>query len=114
MEARALNPLELKDRVRVLEALLNSPMYRPFLEAVENEAKHQTLRWGDEHDSDKTPEDWFWLLGYLSGKALRAHIDGDHQKALHHTISSAAVLSKWHAQIEAQMPKIPFGAGPSS
>ena len=37
-------------------------------------------------------------LGYLSGKALRTHLDGDHRKALHYTTSSAPLLH-WHAAV---------------
>jgi hypothetical protein len=40
-----------------------------------------------------------WLLGFLSGKALRAHLDGDLKKARHHTVSSGAVLAHWAAVI---------------
>ena len=47
----------------------------------------------------RPPEDWFWTLSYLAGKALRAHIDGDRNKALHHTISSAALLLNWHRRM---------------
>ena len=83
-----------------MESLLNTPIYTPFLKAAEHEAAHQIHRWGREHDSFKEPQEWFWLVGYLAGKALRAHIDRDVAKALHHTISSAAVLCHWHRAIE--------------
>jgi hypothetical protein len=80
-----------------LTALLNMPEVDSFLAAVVREAAHQRERWGAEQDDGKTPEDWFWLLGFLGGKALRAHSHGDREKALHHTISSAAALANWHA-----------------
>ena len=79
--------------------LLAAPLFEPFLDAVRLEAAHQVDRWGTAHDRGKQPQDWFWLVGYLSGKALRAHIDGDRDKALHHTISSAAALFNWHSAI---------------
>lgn len=82
-----------------LDKKLNSPELISFRDAVVLEAAHQRERWGSEHDAGKEPQDWFWLLGYLAGKALRAHIDGDVDKALHHTISTAAVLNNWHAAI---------------
>lgn len=82
-----------------LRALVNAPQLHDFAQAVVLEAAHQRERWGAEHDAGKEPSDWFWLLGYLSGKALRSHIEGDTDKALHHTISSAAALANWHAAV---------------
>lgn len=80
--------------------LLNSPETESFIAGVRQEVAHQIERWGTVHDRAKAPSDWYWLLGFLSGKALRAHIDGDRDKALHHTISSAAVLANWHTHIK--------------
>jgi hypothetical protein len=51
---------------------INTPEIHDFLAAVENEALHQRERWGSEHDAGKTDADWFWLIGYLAGKALHA------------------------------------------
>lgn len=91
-------------------ARLNSPVYQPFAEAVVNEACHQLLIGRDEHDANKSPWDWFWTLGYLSQKAAHAMLAGDAQKALHHTISSAALLANWHRWIaeQAQLAELPF------
>ena len=83
-----------------LRALVNSPETRDFLTGVRNEVAHQVERWGTVHDRAKEPQDWFWLLGYLGGKALKAHADGDTDKALHHCISSAAVLANWHLHVK--------------
>jgi hypothetical protein len=80
-------------------ALINSPQTANFLESVKTEAAHQVKRWGEAHDRGKSAENWYWLIGYLAGKALRAAIDGDRDKALHHTISSAAALLHWHTAI---------------
>ena len=41
----------------------------------------------------KTPEDWFWLIGYLVGKAIRPDDPG---KRLHHIITTAAACLNWH------------------
>ncbi len=79
-----------------LRALINTPQTEDWMAAVPLEAAHQILRFGVEHDAGKTDADWFWLLGYLGGKALRAANDGDIPKARHHTISSAAVLLNWN------------------
>lgn len=86
------------ERDRLL-ALINSPETLRFLEGTRLEIVHQVQRWGTVRDRAKEPADWFWLLGYLSGKALRAHVDGDREKAQHHCISSAAVLANWHTHI---------------
>jgi hypothetical protein len=89
----------LERRVEELENKLNTPELLDFSRAVVLEAAHQRERWGVEHDAGKAPEDWFWLLGYLGGKALSAHNSGNRDKALHHCISSAAALANWHAAI---------------
>lgn len=85
-----------RDRRSKLEALLNTPETADFIEGVRREAAHQRERWSDGHDAGKDQPDWFWLIGYLGGKALRASIEGDLEKARHHTISTAAALANWH------------------
>lgn len=90
---------EQEKEIAALEAKLNTPELYEFARAVTSEAQHQRHRWGADHDSGKQPEDWFWLLGYLGGKALAAHKAANTDKALHHTISSAAALANWHAAI---------------
>lgn len=82
-----------------LDALVNNAHTSDFLEATRLEAAHQVVRWGEAHDRGKSAENWFWLVGYLAGKCLRACITGDREKALHHTISSAAALLNWHKAI---------------
>lgn len=82
-----------------LLALINTPHTGDFIEAVKIEAAHQQLRWGERHDAGKEASDWFWLLGYLSGKALAAFVRGDREKGLHHIISSAAALLNWHRHV---------------
>jgi len=98
-EAQPAVVLNLIAKVRALRAELNTPHTTNFLDAVRIEAAHQRERWGAAHDEGKAPEDWFWLLGWLAGKAVRAAMFGDREKALHHTISSAAVLLNWHAHM---------------
>lgn len=97
---KASNAIEaLICRIEALEGLINAPHTATFLEAVKLETAHQVERWGTAHDRAKAPADWFWLLGYLSGKALSAAAAGEKHNALHHTISSAAVLANWHAAL---------------
>ncbi|MBN8749489.1 MAG: hypothetical protein J0I65_18510 [Variovorax sp.] len=89
----------LAAEVRRLQALINSPQTVDWFSATDLEAAHQVERWGTDHDAGKNPEDWFWLLGYLSGKALAAFRKGDREKGLHHIVSSAATLLNWHRQV---------------
>ena len=87
---------ELQDEVDRLNAIVNTPQSNDFLRAVSTEAEHQRQRWGSDHDAGKAPADWFWLVGYLAGKALHAHAAGDTAKAEHHIITTAAALANWH------------------
>jgi len=73
---------------------INTPEIDDFMEAVQNEAKHQRLRWGVDHDAGKTNSDWFWLIGYVAGKALNPK---NYEKQLHHIITTAAVCLNWHS-----------------
>lgn len=82
-----------------LRALLSTPETENFDKAVPLEAAHQVERWGAEHDAGKNPEDWFWLVGYLAGKALSSCKSGNLEKAKHHCVSTAAVLRNWHAHV---------------
>ena len=95
----------LQAEVDRLTAILNTPLFEEFAEAVVAEAAHQESRQDQYKDELKEPEDWYWLIKYLAGKALQAHADRDRKKALHHTISSAAALAHWHAAILAEFPK---------
>lgn len=96
MEGRAL---AAEERVNALEALLNTPEVEDFDKAVPLEAAHQIQRWGVAADAGKNPEDWFWLCGYLAGKALAAFKAGDMIKAKHHCVSTSAAMRNWHAHI---------------
>ena len=98
----------LKAEVERLKALINTPHNDNFLEGVRIEAAHQREKWGEAHDRGKSAEHWYWLVGYLAGKALRATIDGKQDKALHHTISSAAALLHWHDVISRDYRQWPF------
>ena len=87
-----------REHLRLL-ALINNPELTRFAEGVVLEAAHQRERWGSDHDSGKTPADWFWLIGYLAGKGLHAHSAADTHKALHHMVTAAAALANWHGAI---------------
>lgn len=81
-----------------ITGLLNTPVNDDFESGVRLEMAHQREKWGADQ-AGKTPQDWFWLVGYLVGKALAAHVAGNTDKALHHCISSSAALGNWHAAI---------------
>jgi len=86
--------LSLQKENKRLDTLINNPQTNNFIEAVRIEAAHQRERWPSEHDEGKTNEDWFWLIGYLAGKAIRP--DQTLEKCLHHIITTAAVCLNWH------------------
>ena len=88
--------IELEREVERLNAIINTPQSDNFLRAVSTEAEHQRQRWGSEHDAGKAPADWFWLIGYLAGKALHSHAVGNVEKAEHHVITTAAACANWH------------------
>lgn len=92
--------LALRAEVDRLRALINNPHTEEFLSAVQYEAAHQRYRFGEAESRQKSAENWFWLIGRLVGKCLRAVITGDREKALHHTISSAAALANWFEAIK--------------
>lgn len=92
-----------------LYALLNTPEIHDFTKAVALEAAHQRGRWAAD-DPGKGDGDWFWLIGYLAGKALHTPIMKDCaeglmfappadilDKKLHRIITVAAAAANWHA-----------------
>jgi hypothetical protein len=92
---RSERALSLDDQIKVAAYdRINTPEVDDFLAAVRNEALHQRERWGVEHDGGKTDAEWFWLVGYLAGKALH-NVSG---KRLHHIITAAAALLNWHGR----------------
>lgn len=86
---------ELGAENKRLDSLINNPHTEHFLEAVQLEAAHQQERWGSDHDAGKEDADWFWLIGYLAGKAIRP--GQSQEKRLHHIITTAAACLNWHA-----------------
>lgn len=97
-EAREAHKLTLNEN-EALRKALNTPEILDFMAGVPLEAAHQRDRWGSDHDAGKTAADWFWLVGYLAGKALHSETSGNHEKALHHVITTAAALANWHSAI---------------
>lgn len=76
-----------------------------FVKAVEKEAAYQREHWGAEHDAGKTEADWFWLIGYLGGKALHnpmapGETRTERDLKLHRIITVAAAACNWHAAVQ--------------
>lgn len=110
-----------------LTAIVNTPELIDFPKAVMLEAQHQEARWGTEDRESKSPADWFRLVTHLSTRALEHHKEAERlaattsdedvawdqmaldallkqqrhhrEKAVHHTITTAAALAHWHASI---------------
>lgn len=91
--------LKYKAEREALLAKINTPELHDFARGVVLEAVHQREKWGTEHDAGKTPQDWRNLLAYLSQKVIDALDRGDTDKAVHHTITTAAACANWHAAI---------------
>lgn len=90
---------ELREKAAKYDAI-NTPELYDFVLAVENEALHQRERWGVKDDGGKADADWFWLIGYLAGKALHnpAKEDmGARDARLHRIVTVAAAAANWHA-----------------
>lgn len=102
----------LMDEIAELKAELNTPEVRDFAKGVVLEAAHQRERWGDDHDAGKSPWDWFWLIGYLAQKAAAAAELENLDKALHHTISTAAALANWHLALTGTDERMRPGIAP--
>jgi len=92
------------DKIVEAEVLLeeiNVPEIHDFANGVVTEAMHQRARWGTDHDAGKTDADWFWLIGYLAGKALHnpagtGELQGEDLR-LHRIVATAAACANWHA-----------------
>jgi hypothetical protein len=93
---------------------LDVPELEDFTKGTILEAQHQRQRWGDEHDTQKDPEEWFWLVGYLAGKGLHAQRAGNMEKFKHHLVTGAAVLANWHARTVAELRALAGSSGPPS
>ena len=62
----------LSDEIERLKAIIHTPHTDEFMSAVSIEAEFQQQKWDSSHDGGKDVPDWFWLLGYLAGKAVRS------------------------------------------
>lgn len=88
----------LAEHAILLDKMINTPEIEDFSKGVIYEAAHQLGKWGEDDFNTYTHADWFWVVGYLSAKALENFKAGDSVKGQHHLITSAAVLAHWHAR----------------
>jgi hypothetical protein len=82
-----------------LHSIIHSPESDDFLKGVSIEAEYQRQLHGvDDTDARYDWHQWFWVVGYLAGKALAAckSGEGDGAKARHHLVTTAALLHNWH------------------
>ena len=80
----------------------DTPVLYDFARAVAHEAQYQrTLH--AEADATKTPLEWMETLLLLVAKSRAYDDEGNTEKAMHHLITSAAVLASWHAQLVASL-----------
>lgn len=96
---------DLLNQLNALRNEINSPELGDFIVGVRKEVAHQKGRWGNS-DSSKNVTDWYWLIGYLGGKALNAYFCKDMDKVRHHIITTAAACYHWHRQMKPESSKI--------
>lgn len=80
--------------------IINTPEIEDFLRAVKIEAAHQREKWA-ETDPMKSDADFYWLIGWLGGKAVTdAHEPDDsrteRERRLHRIVTVAAAAYNWH------------------
>jgi hypothetical protein len=96
------NAVKAADEVERLTNLIHTPEVIDFTKALNIEAAFQREKWGAAGDAGKSNADWFWLIGYLAGKAL--HNPGVTEKntirkQLHRIITVAAAACNWHLAV---------------
>ncbi|MFM0226167.1 hypothetical protein [Paraburkholderia dipogonis] len=90
---------QLEARVAELNAIIHTPESGEFLKGVSIEAEYQRQLHGiDATEARFDWHQWFWVTGYLLGKALAAckSGEGDREKAKHHLVTTAALINNWH------------------
>lgn len=99
-EAALVSEVErLRADNRRLRGILDQPDPAEFMYATEVEMRYQQAHWGEEHDSGKVDADWFWLIGYLAGKALHRGEDDGRDKLLHRITTVSAAAGNWHRHV---------------
>lgn len=94
----------LKDEKERLQAYINNPVTLDFIEAMKVEIPHQKERWR-ESDPLKDDPDWYWLIGWLGGKAIMDPVkDRDartpKERKLHRIVAVAAAAANWFQMVK--------------
>lgn len=96
---------ELEAEIARLKAIIHQPCSSEFLRGASIEAEYQR----DLHGVDTTDArfdwiQWYWVCGYLLGKALAACKSGEDngEKAKHHLITTAGLLNNWYNVLTGQ------------
>ncbi len=99
MTEAAVEAGRMREQLRSLQEQINTPELHDFVAGVLLEAAHQRQRWPSAHDAGKTDADWFWLIGYLAGKALHNPPNdmSPEDARLHRIVATAAAAANWHA-----------------
>lgn len=90
---------DLIAEVARLNVIIHAPESDDFLKGVVIEAEYQRQLHGvDASDARFEWHQWYWVVGYLLGKALAAckSGEGNGEKAKHHLVTSAALINNWH------------------
>ena len=88
--------IQKEETIKYLESLINTPTIDNFLSGIIYESAHQVERWKDNVDRESESFNWVFLVGHLATRAAAYHEAGNKEKALHHTITTAAVCLNWH------------------
>lgn len=88
----------------LIRAMIYNPEVESFLTGVLIEVEHQKDRWKDS-DPMKSDADWYWLIGWLGGKAVMdPHPPEDprtpKERRLHRIIAVAAAACNWHEAVK--------------
>ena len=89
---------------KAIEDHISTPEVENFLRAVKKEAAYQKGKW-KVTDPMKSSADWYWLLGYLGGKALMdPHEEQDprskRERRMHRIITVAAAAYHWFQAVK--------------
>lgn len=91
--------VQLRAEVARLNTIIKHPEHDDFIRGVSIEAEYQRCLHGvDASEGRFDWHQWYWVVGYLLGKALAAckSGEGDGEKARHHLVTSAALINNWH------------------
>jgi hypothetical protein len=91
---------ELKEahaEIERLTGIIHTPENDEFLTGTAREAEFQRQHHGVDNSEEAFDwPQWYWVAGYLLGKAWHALKQHNTVKAKHHLVTTAALLYNWH------------------